>query len=243
MILVERRLFHLPDASLDSNPQPLPSEEGHHVARVLRLGPGDRIGILDGRGLQGTAEIVTCGGGRVLVKVLALEPGAREPLRPVVVVAALVRGPRWDFLIEKATELGATHIAPLLAARSVALGSRSERWRRVALAAAKQSLRARIPEVAAPLGLAEILEAWPGAFLLVASEGGGPVGPSSLGPGQPLLLVVGPEGGLTEEEVELLGTSGACEVSLGPRRLRSETAVAALLCLARPLFDPAGPPQ
>jgi len=235
----ERRLFFLPGASTDAGSQALPPEEAHHVARVLRLGAGDHIGVLDGRGMEGTAEIVSATKGRVLVRVLTLGPGAREPGRPVVVVAGLVKGPRWDFLIEKATELGATHIAPLAAGRSVVRGGRLERWQRIALAAAKQSLRARIPELAAPRGLADILAAWPAAHVLVASETGGPIGAPPAEREQPLLLLIGPEGGFTDEEQDLLRLAGAREVTLGPRRLRSETAVAALLTLARAYFDAA----
>jgi 16S rRNA (uracil1498-N3)-methyltransferase len=235
--VAERRLFLLPGACLDSAPQSLPAEEAHHVLHVLRLRPGAVIGILDGCGQEGTAEIASAAGGRVLVRVTALGPGAREPVRPVVVAAGLVRGPRWDCLIEKATELGATHIAPLAASRSVVRGARPERWRKVALAAAKQSLRARIPEVAAPLPLADVLSAWSEALILVACEGGGSIGEPPASAVSPLLLVVGPEGGLTDAESEILRASGAREVTLGPRRLRAETAVASLLSLARPLFD------
>ncbi len=239
--MAERRLFYLPEAIAGVEPVALPADEAHHVAHVLRLGAGERFGILDGLGNEGTAEIVSVHRGSVLVRVLTLGPGAREPRRTVVLAAALLRGPRWDSLIEKATELGATIIVPLLTDRCVVKGGRGERWGRIALAAAKQSLRARVPEVVDPRRLPDVLADWRHALILVAEEGGGPPGPAPEDPKQPLLLLVGPEGGLTEDESRLLGAQGARGVGLGPRRLRSETAAAALLSIARPLFDAPGP--
>jgi 16S rRNA (uracil1498-N3)-methyltransferase len=160
----------------------------------------------------------------------------------VVLAAGLLKGARWDFLVEKGTELGATHIVPLAGGRAVATTARRDRWTRIALAAAKQSLRARIPAIDAPCTVEGLLGAWPRAHVFVAEEGASAGAPATRPPAGDLLLVVGPEGGIPPPERERLMEAGARGVSLGPRRLRSETAALAMLALFSPLFDPVKPP-
>lgn len=163
-------------------------------------------------------------------------PCAPEPSAYVTLFAAVLKGDRQDWLIQKAVELGVSRIQPLLCARGVVKGSapdRTERWQRIAREAAEQCERGIVPQVADPVPLERAT--WGGAMALICTER----------QGQPLLAVlqalqahpgirrlavfVGPEGGWTPEEVSALLARGALAVSLGPRVLRAETAALAAL--------------
>jgi 16S rRNA (uracil1498-N3)-methyltransferase len=211
--------------------------EGHHLARVLRLRPGEVVTAADGRGRWRPYGISAISGASVRLE--ARGPGGTEPvLEPVLAVAfCLTKGAKPDFTVQKLTELGVDRMLPVLSARSVARpgGTRGEaavgRWRRVALEAARQCRRSRLPDIA-DISALGALAGHPG---LVVADPGGPA-PSALGrpPGGELLLVVGPEGGLAREEVEALAPWG--RVGLGPLVLRAETAAlaaAAVLSIAR----------
>jgi 16S rRNA (uracil1498-N3)-methyltransferase len=211
--------------------------EGHHLARVLRLRAGEVVTAADGRGRWRPYEVSAVSG--VSVRLEARAPGGIEPvLEPVLAVAfCLTKGAKPDFTVQKLTELGVDRILPVLSARSVSRpgGARGEavvaRWRRVALEAARQCRRSRLPHIAEISALAA-LAGHPG--LVVADPGG--AAPSELGrpPGGELLLVVGPEGGLAREEMEALAPWG--RLGLGPLVLRAETAAlaaAAVLSIAR----------
>ena len=206
----------------------LDGPEGHHLARVLRLRPGEVVTAADGRGRWRPYEVsVVAGAG---VQLAARGPGETEPaLTPALAVAfCLTKADKPDLTVQKLTELGVDRILPGLSARSVSRpeGARAEaavrRWRRVALEAARQCRRSRLPDVAGISPLAA-LSGHPG--LVVADPGG--EAPSGLGPppGGELLVVVGPEGGLAPDEVD--GLAPWARVRLGPLVLRAETAALA----------------
>jgi 16S rRNA (uracil1498-N3)-methyltransferase len=211
--------------------------EGHHLARVLRLRAGEVVTAADGRGRWRPYEVsATSGAG---VRLEARGPGAVEPaLEPALAVAFCVtKGDKPDFTVQKLTELGVDRMLPVLSARSVSRpeGPRAEavvsRWRRVAIEAARQCRRSRLPDIA-EIGPLDALSGHPG--LVVADPGGH--APSELGrpPGGELLLVVGPEGGLAREELDALRPWA--RLGLGPLVLRAETAAlaaAAVLSIPR----------
>lgn len=212
----------------------LTGDAGHHLARVLRLRPGETVTAADGRGAWRAYTVAETG--RAEVQLAAAGPIAREPdLVPKVVVAfALTKGLKPDLVVQKVTELGADGVVPLRARRSVAHWSatRAEtataRLRRVAREAAAQCRRARLPEIGAPLELAA-LAGRPG--LVVADREGAPPEQLPEPPGGEWVLVVGPEGGL--EPSERAGLGPAPTLGVGPFVLRAETAaVAALAALA-----------
>ena len=213
-------------------------EDGHHLARVLRLQAGEPVSVADGSGAWRPYRVseVQPGGA---VRLEATAGPDREPVsEPRLAVAfAVTKGDKPDLVVQKLTELGVDRILPVLAERSVSRpsGDRAtavvERWRRVAREAARQCRRATLPalEDVTPL---DKLAGHPG--LVVAERGGTTADALGRPPGTELLVVVGPEGGLTEEEVKRLGPWA--RLDLGPHILRAETAAlaaAALLNSAR----------
>jgi len=168
--------------------------------------------------------------------VVATVAPARESPLALVLAPALLKGTRMDLVVEKATELGVRRLAPVLTRHAVSRTGHVERWRRIAVAAAKQSGRTRVPDVDAPLPLADVLAApWPG-LRLVPWEGDVEDRVSALPDrAADVVAVVGPEGGLAEDEMALARAHGFTPLTLGPRRLRAETAaiVIAALCQSR----------
>ncbi len=222
----------------------LPPGSARHV-QVLRLQPGERLRLFDGRahpgqpgGLDWSAEILHMGRSSVQVRVDTAEPVDRELSRPVSLALGMPANERMDWLVEKAGELGATAIEPLICARSVlrVQGERAEKrlahWQGIAVSASEQCGRARVcqlhpvrsfrdglrsPVEADPAAARYLLSFRPEALALPAAL-------AALAPGQGLRLLSGPEGGLSpEEEAEALA-AGWQPLSLGPRVLRAETA-------------------
>ena len=160
----------------------------------------------------------------------------------------MLRSTRMDFLIEKASELGVARFVPLLLKRCVARpsedGAKQERWHRLAVESLKQSRRARLLDLAPPVDLDEFLAMLPGEATLWAAdpEGGAPADAARATGDGPLVLVVGPEGGLAPEEQGILRRAGARFVRLGGHRLRAETAVVALLASALASLGEMDPP-
>jgi 16S rRNA (uracil1498-N3)-methyltransferase len=212
-------------------------DDGHHLARVLRVRPGETITVADGSGRWRQYVVATAEGIGV-----RLEAGGEcrvEPeLSPRLVMAfALTKGDKPELTVQKLTELGVDRIRPVLAERSVVrldserAAAAHRRWQRVAAQAACQCRRARLPGVAelAPLST---LAGHPG--LLVADRAASPAGDLAAPPGGEILVVVGPEGGLSEAETEALDPWA--RIGVGPHVLRAETAalaVAAILAAAR----------
>jgi 16S rRNA (uracil1498-N3)-methyltransferase len=225
------------------------ADESRHLARVLRLRPGDTVVATDGAGhdytvrLEGVGEAVT---GTVV------DEATGVPASPLAVtlVQGVPRGDKMEAIVRAATELGVARVWPALCARTVVRleparwRERTRRWQRVAREAAKQSGRAVIPEIEPPRALAQWLEAGNAADLaLCAWEAGGlPLG-SVLGTTaspRTALVVVGPEGGLAGDEIEAARARGLTVVSLGPRILRTETAGPALLAILQSRFGDLG---
>lgn len=215
------------------------------MTRVLRLGPGARVVAVDPDGWELTVEINRVRGREVEGLVVARERPRREPVVQVTVAQGLPRGEKFDLVVQKCTEIGATAILPVIASRSVGRlegkeGPRRERWQRIAREAAEQAGRTVIPEVGPICTLAEAVERLAAADLFVVPwEEESARGLRSLlrGTGQPrsVGVLIGPEGGLAPEEVELARRHGALPVTLGPRLLRTETA--GLVALAMIFYE------
>ncbi len=247
------RVFHpAPDGEGDTIA--LDPEESHHVRQVLRLRPGDRLAVFDGRGREYEAVLVDSTRQAVRVRVGApLRDRVEPPLR-VVLYPSLCRPDRMEWLIQKGTEVGVAAFRPLRAERSesprVSPG-RLDRWRRIAREACKQCGRRVIPGVEEPLSAPPpAAEAVAALMLDVAGSAvplAGALGSvASAGPPAEVWLAVGPEGGFEPAERAAMEAAGWIGVSLGPRVLRAETAgiCAAAIVLHR-LGDlgsrPAGP--
>ena len=198
----------------------MPAGEANHVHNVLRGRNGDPVEVVDGAGKLFAARLR---GGKeaALVEELAAPDGAGVEIS---LYQAVPKGGRMDLVVEKATEVGATRIVPLLAKRGVVNPREGKvgRWRRVAEAAARQSLRFSVPEVAEPVrfedATSEVGET--GVLLHNAPD----LQPVEALVGVPVSLFVGPEGGWSEGELRLAEEASLAFGGLGPHRLRSETA-------------------
>jgi 16S rRNA (uracil1498-N3)-methyltransferase len=214
----------------------LTDDAASHVVKVLRLRRGDGLVVFDGSGTDYDAEIADLGREAVTVRVGTGRSVAAESPLAVTLLQGICRGPRMDTVVQKATELGVAAIEPLLAGRSVvrvdeAQGARKrEHWQRVAIAAAEQSGRSRVPLVAEPRRLEDVLVGAAFATRLVLDPAGAPLWGLPR-PVAPLGLLVGPEGGLTAEERRVAADAGFTAVRLGPRILRTETAPLAALAV------------
>ena len=201
----------------------LSEEEGHHVHKVLRGRPGDRVEVVDGEGRLFVAELL--GGSEA--KILEERSTAGGEEGEVILYQAVPKGRHMDLVVEKATELGVSRIVPLSTERGVVRISegdgKAQRWRRVAEAAARQSLRLRIPGVSEIVSFSEAAcEAGETGVLL---HNGAELPPlEDVVPGPVIGLFVGPEGGFSDRELTMARDAGLSLASLGPYRLRSETA-------------------
>jgi 16S rRNA (uracil1498-N3)-methyltransferase len=215
-------------------------DEFTHLTHVMRRKEGDAIRIIDGVGTAYDAVIEEIARRAARCRITARYPRLNEPERHVTLGAAVLKsGSAYDFLVEKATELGVAAIAPLLTRRTIPRHDRTDRWQKIALAATKQCGRCRIPQVQPLMSLADFISRAPGyAAKIIPHEQ--VVGkellravPAGI---RHVVLCIGPEGGFTDDEVGHAVSAGFAPVSLGTRRLRAETAalVASALCLLEP---------
>jgi 16S rRNA (uracil1498-N3)-methyltransferase len=259
---VNRRRLFVPPERMRATPITVGGAEHHHLARVLRARRGDAITLFDGAGGEVQARIVRIG--RAETELVAdttpspiASPNASSSASsagaPLVLLTAVPRGGRMDFLVQKCCELGVSRIVPIIASRSVARPEpgRRARWEKIAREAARQCGRADVPVVGAPTALATALAAaeLPERRLLLSPEGGGgrsPVGRSlrsMLPDPAATALLVGPEGGLAAAETEAAQTAGFVPVSLGSRILRVETAAIVAVALAQEAFGTLSPSE
>lgn len=219
----------LPDTLID-----LPPGAARHV-QVLRLQPGDALTLFNGQGGEWSARVQQMGRSQVSVQLLAHEAVERELPQHVTLAVGMPANERMDALVEKATELGVAALQPLVCERSVLrlAGERAEKrqahWQAVAIAACEQSGRTRVPEVAPVRTLATWLSSKPvrdGVAACVLDPRADTV---ALPPTEAALFLSGPEGGLSDAEVQLAEAAGFRRVGLGPRVLRADTAPLAVL--------------
>lgn len=214
----------------------LPDDLAHHAARVLRLRDGSDIVLFDGQGGHYPATL-HIDGRRVWARTAAHVPHDVELPVPTVLVQGIASGDKMDWVVEKAVEMGVSHFVPITAQRSVIQlsGERREKrlrhWQRIAVAASEQCGRNRVMEVAAPQSLAHWLTQAPPGLLRLACH---PDAATDLrgalaGHDGPLALLVGPEGGWSEDELALMQTHGLTPLRFGRRVLRTETAGIALM--------------
>ncbi len=215
-----------------------------HIHASLRTRPGDRLLVSDGKGTRYSIEITECSSrlakGRILDTL-------REPSRTaprVILGQALLKGEKMDWVLQKATELGADTIVPLVTRRSVVrpqasrLHNQQARWNRITLEAAQQSERWTAPTVNLPLEWTEFIGRFDDcAYKLLPAERetAGGIGEVSIGkdPEACIVLAIGPEGGWAPEEVQEAARRGFVTVSLGSRILRAETAAIAALSVVQ----------
>lgn len=226
--------------------------EAHHLLRVLRARVGDQVVLFDGRGQRWQGRVTALSGfAEARVEELETLP-ANEPRVEVRLAQSLPKGDRWTWLLEKATELGVSAVAPLRTRFTVAAGGektgRTERWSGLVTAAAKQCERAVVPLVEETVSLQEFLRGLrpPSGeeVRLLCLERAGMLPPAREAAPRRVTVAVGPEGGWSAEEVIALRAAGFEDLSLGPRVLRAETAaLAALVWVQTRWGDLVGPPH
>lgn len=219
-----------------------------HITRVLRLRVGASLTLFDGGGGEFEASIDKAHGGTVTVAIGEHHAIERESPLVVTLAQGVSRGERMDLVVQKATELGVRQLVPVLTERSVVrlTAQQSDRkvnhWRAITVAACEQCGRNRLPAVAAPVALAPFLRdaaaATSATRLLLSPEGSTTLAALKRPLSAPLTVLIGPEGGLTDEEEQAAVAAGFAAVRLGPRVLRTETAaIAALALLQREIGD------
>lgn len=212
----------------------LDGAQAHHLVRVLRIGVGQSVTLFDGGPLEASAEVIAVSGDAVELAVAEPRPGAAEAAVELVLAAAVPKGDRFGWLIEKATELGVSRVVPLLTERSVVEpgAGKLDKLRRTIVEASKQCRRTRLMELSDPVGWpAFVARELHGAAAWVAHPAGVSADATALRQAGRVVAAVGPEGGFTDGELALAVQGGAALVSLGPRVLRIETAALALAAL------------
>lgn len=214
----------------------------NHIVRVLRLGAGDGITVLDGRGMAYEAVIERTGREEVVCAIKKEYPAEGTPPLRITLVQGIPKGDKMDLVIQKGTELGVSRVIPLICRRAVVKlegdksERRKERWQRIALEAAKQCRRPDVPEVSEPAGWDRVLaDLPPEAMAIIPWEEESIKSLKSVlqenDKREEIFVFIGPEGGFTPAEVERAREAGVRPVTLGPRILRTETAGLAVLTM------------
>lgn len=242
--VTERRFFVAPS---DVGPAGLTlrGDESHHARRVLRMREGDAVVCFDGMGRGWRGRIDRYSGECAFVTIHAVIDPDPTPRPQMTLAQALVKGERMDLIVQKATELGVDRIIPVIAERSeVHLDrerseKRLERWRRIVIESAKQSERLTLPAIDMPKTLVALLAESDGPVVAFVERDARPIRDALQALGSPasVTVVVGPEGGWSDDERRLLEQSNASCVSLGRRVLRAETAAIAGLAVVRYALD------
>lgn len=221
-------LFYAPPDAVDGERIVLPESESRHAVRVLRMREGDELVVVDGAGRWYRGPLLEADAARAVVGIDETRQRVGEPSRSVLLALGLLHHrDRFETAVEKAVELGVTGVIPLRTSRAAPGSVRAARLETILLAAMKQSMRSVLPHLYDEHTLAEVLQRFAGAHVLMAHEAaaGVPLPSDAVAPGEgPVVVLVGPEGGFSPQEVEAARDGGARLVTLGPRRLRAETA-------------------
>ena len=229
--------FFAPDAREGVTSLTLMRDEAHHLAHVLRLRVGADVRVFNGDGREWLATVESVSRRSVELRMNGPIPSTTEPAVRVTLGIGILKGDQMDTVVRDATALGVSTIAPLVSA-NVTVPSRAwkgeaaiERWRRIAIASAKQCGRAVVPTIAPVTPFAQVLEAKTHELLVMCVEPALAARRSDSPLNRPasVLALIGPEGGWSASEVEAATVSGARFIHLGPRTLRAEIVPAVLL--------------
>lgn len=209
----------------------LTGEEARHASKVLRLRPGDEVGATDGQGQWYRAEVTGVTRDDLTARILERKEGVGESSLRLTMGVGLLKNPaRFETFLEKAVELGVSAIVPLVTDRTERATFKASRAQNILIAALKQSGRTRLPELSEPVAFSVFLaDAGPGVKLICHEAEGkdAAIGGHLRTGASEVCVLVGPEGGFSQAEVEQARACGFVPVSLGARRLRAETAAIA----------------
>ncbi|WP_372639168.1 16S rRNA (uracil(1498)-N(3))-methyltransferase [Fodinibius sp.] len=224
-------IFYAPPSQIHSDFAELTGQEATHASKVLRVREGDRLVVVDGQGGRYEGPVARISGHKSLQVKLEDRQHVTAPAPELILGMGIIKKrDRLEFAVEKAVELGASHIALFRSEHTIKKNVRTDRLESIALSAMKQSLRSWLPEISVSSSVDEVIERYSDVRCLMAHEkvssagGGNDVAPVADDEDR-LLLLVGPEGGFSPAEVERAKEEGARLVSLGAYRLRAETAV------------------
>lgn len=225
------RIFHSTSEQLTTGTTIALSEDGaNHVGRVLRMSQGDKIELFDGQGQQYSATIAAANKKNVSVSIESCEQVNRESPLKIHLGQGISRGDKMEYTIQKAVELGINEITPLFTERcgvklqGERLSKKWQQWQKIVISACEQCGRNVVPQVNQPITLQQWLQQSTNELKLNLHPRASDTIKSLSPPQNGVRLIIGPEGGLSDDEINQTVTQGFSEISLGPRILRTETA-------------------
>lgn len=224
--------FFIPPQHLTDRQAILTGEQARQVAQVLRLRPGERLVVLDNTGWEYEVQLTAVSRDQVMGKVVDRRTAVGEPAVHLTLYMALLKREKFEWVLQKGTEVGVSCYVPVITQRTLAQNTeikpgKQDRWQKILTEAAEQCRRGRIPTLAAPMKLADALAQHGAAMALIPWENATAVGLKSTLSGTiptSIALFIGPEGGFAPEEIELAQQHHVQPVTLGKRILRAETA-------------------
>ena len=246
------RHFYLDSSPTINSVVTIQESEAHHIKNVLRLKPGDTIKLFDGTGFEYGAVIKEMSAAEVKVEIRSRVRATLGSGVQIMVAQAFLKEKKMDELVRKLCELGVARWIPFFSRRAIArpdanrLAGRSRRWHRIAAEALKQCRRPNLPEIATALSFDEVLDFSKTCDLSIvfweneAAPLRSSIESDEKHPVKKILLMLGPEGGFTQQEVEMAKHSGFVVAGLGPRILRAETATLAACAIVQYLFGDMG---
>ncbi len=241
------QLFYLPDTNLSelfragNMTLNLPDGESVHVARVLRMKPGDRLKLTDGKGNVAVAIVEDPNPKTCSVSMISVESADKKDFRLHIAVAPTKNAARFEWFLEKATEFGIDEITPVYCDHSERQKIKTERLEKVVIAAMKQSLNSFLPFINQAVDLDHLIKSNAGrenCFIAWVDEKPRPHLRDACLPGKDALVLIGPEGDFSANEIKLALENGFLPVSLGKARLRTETAALASCFIVNLLNEP-----
>lgn len=226
--------FLINKASIKDNIATISGNDAKHISQVLRLKTGDWLMLTDGCGNRWQGKIISSSTKNVSAS-LTILPSNDQTTEPITLAQAMIKSDRFEWIIQKSVELGCSQIIPFTSERTIISGSKQERWQKIAFEAAKQCGTAIRPKIEEPISFNELLKRlkqfqrtilfWEGEQSQTLSN------PKPVTRNSQTLLIIGPEGGFTKDEVNSAKEAGAVTCSLGPLILRVETAAIAAITL------------
>lgn len=232
--------FYVPEITADAEFVQIGKDETKHLRSVLRMKPGDAISVFDGSGNEFECELTEIGKAESLARIRRqVDPASPESPLAITLAVGLLKGDKYDLVVQKSVELGVHRFFPMVTHRSemkMAEAQRKlERWRKIAFEAAKQCGRAKLMTVEEPSDFSELVAAdHSGPKIMFAEQGGGKF--DQLEPANEMFVMIGPKGGWEPTEIETAEANGFTAVTFGGRIMRVETASIAICAILQHRF-------
>jgi len=220
----------------------LDDRASYHLVSVLRAKAGQKCTVFNGNGFEYLAEVLVLDGKHAKIEVLQKKPAKTESRLIVRIAQAVSKGERMDYMVQKATELGVSEIIPILGKRVIVKldekrwQKKLEHWRKIAISAAEQSFRIKIPRINQPVDFGEYVKATTIENRYIMDTEASTKFSELPSPNNEIAILIGPEGGFAKEEILLAKEHGFKQISLGPRVLRTETVAPVCLALTQSLW-------